>query len=520
MKALRFGLNFVDGYLSDLPDQSVYLFSESGTNIRFSFFYHLLSYHLSLGDSCLYLTSLSLAKENEIVRKKIIDLNQYDNLTILEIPSYLNQLIHNSTDLYKVVNDLKIYIETLGASIILIENIELLLSETNISLNSTLFSLIIDFTSKKDSSVVIDITSLSEKDKLMCQSYANALIKFSGPRKNDNYQLTIEKGKNLRDKIAIAFSLDSEYKITPPVARNTNFYILNECKQLVVPTEAKVYESMLLSIFKHKLQVVYYTKIDELFTLPIDKKYSVIFIPAWTEVIDGWKALASVRKQLPFVKIIFTGSIHTPAHQKIRSIQMGADRFIDYPYTHESISTLIKEIYQYEEKDYEKFSQHKILYVNDDLLKNYSSLTIINDSLLRFIKEYAYNIMNEGFSMNLFKLYLNKDISDVLDDLIKINANLVFASTYFISEKPALLLIYNNLNENQIKYIISQVRNYLEDIANAGLELIVSEDITDDSQTEGNYQKQNYSRRAIRTINYPLDEADIDYIFDWIYLNV
>ena len=151
MKTLKFGLNFIDGYLADLPVQSVYLFSEEGSINRFSFFYHLLSYHLSVGDSCLYLTSLSLARENEIVRKKIINLEQYDNLTILEIPGYLKQLINNSTDLYKVVNDLKIYIETLDTSIILIENIELLFSENNISLNSTLFSLIIDFTSKRKS---------------------------------------------------------------------------------------------------------------------------------------------------------------------------------------------------------------------------------------------------------------------------------------------------------------------------------------------------------------------------------
>ena len=520
MKTLKFGLSFIDAYLTDLPEQSVYLFSESGTQNRFSFFYHLLSYHLSLGDSCLYLTNLSIARESEIIQKKIMRLNQYEDLTILEIPNYLKQLINNSTDLYKVVNDLKIYIETLDVSVILIENIELLLSENNISLNSTLFSLIIDFTSKRKSSLVIDITNLPEKDKMMCQNYANAIFRFSEPKNCDNFQVIIEKGKNQRDKVAIAFSIDNDYKITPPIARNTNFYTLNECKQLVAPKDAAPFEDMFLNLFKHKMSIIYYSEIEELGSLPIDKKYSVIFIPAWTSTINGWKALPYVRDLFPFVKIIFTGSIHTPAHQKIRAMRMGADRFVYYPYDQESIANLLKEIYQYEEKDYEKFSQHKILYVNDGLLKNYASLTIINDSLLRFIKEFAHNILNDGLSMNLFKFYLNKDITDVIDDFIKINPNLVFATTYFISEKPALLLIYKNLSENQIKYIINQIKNYLEDISNSGLELIISEESSIDKKTNAISQSDHSTQKNVRTINYPLDEADIDYIFDWIFLNV
>ena len=516
MNYLQFGLKFLDPYLEDLPDKGVYLFSETNTNIRFSFFYHILRYHLRLGKSCLYLTSFSLAEKNDIVKKKVMALNDYENLTILETPSYLRQLIHNPTDLYKVVNDLKIYIEALSPSLILIENIELLLSENNVSLDSNLFSLIVEFTTKRKTTVIIDTSTLNDKNKMILQNFANAIFKVADIRKNENFQLILEKGKNQRDKLNIGFTHDAEYDIIPPVARNTDFYSLNECKQLIIPKDSHIYENMFSEIFKHKIAIDYYQTVEELKELWIDRKYSIIFIPAYTETINGWQALTNIRRLFPFVKIILTGSIHTPAYQKIRAIKMGADRFIHYPYNKEKMTELLKEMYQYEEKDFLRFSQHKILYVSDGLLKNYASLTIINDSLQRFLKEYAYNILSEGLSMNLFKLYMYHDISEILDDFIKISPKLLFASTYFIEEKPAILLIYNNLSEHEIKYIRNNVEHYLREIYSSGYDLSIFDDNqnTDKKVTKA---QNNAFIKIIKTLDYPIDEADIDFVFDWIY---
>ncbi|MCL1826629.1 MAG: hypothetical protein FWG20_01180 [Candidatus Cloacimonetes bacterium] len=513
MKKFRFGVGFIDSYLNDLPEAGVYLFTESKTNIRHSFFHHFLSYHLSLDYSCLFVTGFSLAYENEIARKKLLTLNKYDNLTILETPSYLRQLINNSADLYKVINDLKLYIEALNPTVILIENIELLLSENNISLDSNLISLIVEFTNKRKVSVLMDISTLNEKNKMICQSFANALFKYVKSGKNDNYQLIVEKGKNLQKKQSITFTLDSDWTIIPPNARNTNFFTLYECKHLVMPQDSHEYAVMFAEIFKRDVPILYYGTIDDLESMDIDKKHSIIFIPAWTQSINGWQALPFIRQKFPYVKIIFSGSIHTPAYQKIRAIKMGADRFVEYPFVQEKVSYVMSELYEIEEKDRFKFSQHQISYVNDDLLNKYANMTIINDSLFRFIKEYAYNALLEGMSMSLFKFYMYKDITEVLGNFVCLNPKLIFISSYFVEEKPSVLMIYHNLAEPDTKQICTQLSALLANLEDYKYD---TSETDDDPSNDKEYSSKNNLNSMVRSINYPLDEADLDYIFDWI----
>jgi len=517
MKKLKFGISFLDAYLNDLPESGIYFFSESKTNIRFSFFYNFLKYHLSSGKSCLYLTSFSLAYENEVVRKKILQLNNYDNLTILEIPTYLKQLVNNTKDLYKVINDLKIYIEKLNPAIILIENIELLLSDTNVSLDNTLFSLIMDSVSIRQVSMIIDISSLNDKNKMICQNFATAIFKFSLSKKNTNYLLKIEKGKNLRNKQSVTLSLDEDHDIIPPITRNTNFFTLHECKLIVMPKDSYEYDTMFTDIFNRQIPIIYYDNIDDLRLLHINKKYSIIFIPTNTSKINGWKALSLIRKEYPFTKVILTGSIYTPVHQKIRAIKMGADRFLEYPFNKEKIGDVVSSMYQNEERERFKFAQHKIYYMNENILKNYTSLTIINDSLFRMLKDYAYNMINDGMSMNLYKFYMYKDVSDVLDDFKKINNKLVFISYYYIEENPALLMIYSNVNDNEKKYIKSQLEFFLEDVNNYQIELDVADNITWEKGKESSKTNDKAHQKKVHTVNYPLDEADMDYISEWIY---
>ena len=504
MGILKFGINFIDSHLHELPSKGVFLFSEENRNVRFSFLYHLLNYNLSINNSCLYLTSLELKEESETARKKIISLSKFESLTILEIPLYLKQFISESIDLYHVLDDLKVYIDSLNPSVIILENIELFTSGEKENVDAVYLTQIMNFFLKQGAIVIIDISNLPQRSKAVCERFASGVFDFLSPNANDNYQLVLRKCKNLKNELSLAFMNDASYNIITPIFKSSVNIAFHECKQIYMVSEFRAYETSFSEIFNQQVDFFYYDSFQALKDYKLNNKYTLVFLPQVVGSDSGWQMISWLQRNAPFCKVLFTDSENLPAHQKKRAIRMGAVKFLNYPFSRLDLQNAVAEIYRYKELEQEKYLQHKILHVEDNFLKSYKSKIIFKNSLSRFIKEYSFSLINEGYYMHFFKLFANEITNEELQDLVKLNLHLVFVSSYFVGGKDVILLAYKNLNDSQFK----TVKNKLSFYANRSYNV---------SQLDFNAQSQNSG--GLESINYPLQETDIDFILEWMYLD-
>ena len=519
MKTFKFGLNFIDVHLNTFPDRGIYLFSENSSIMNFSFIYHLLQNNLSMNNSCLFLSSLDTDKENEVVRKKINSLNKYETFTALEIPSYINQFILNSANLNHVLEDLGFYISSLNPKVIIVKNIDLLIGDETESSEASYTIQIMKFLYALDAIVIIDDYYLSGKTRLICEKYVIGTFEVTTKSKTENNELLIKKGKDLKEEMSIMFTTDDESNVIPPLYKSTVNMSYEECKHVYLMSEFKIYENVFSNIFTNKIEFHYYSSFQDIKDSKINNKFTLLLIPVYVDKVNGWQILTWVQKNNPFCRILFTDSKNLPANQKIRAIKMGASKFLNFPFTDEDLEQALIKIYKSEDNEQEKYVQHKILFVQDDFLKGYKSNNLFRNSLTRFIKEYSFTMISSGLSTQFCKLLINENSIIEFTNFAKKYNQLIFASSYFIDEKQAMLLIFKNVNEKDFSKIKNEIISFLSKIFTENVR-----DLTDMLKNKSlvnvyGYSKNEVNANSLKSLYYPLQETNIDFVIEWIYQN-
>ena len=515
MNNLRIGIDFIDNKLNTLTDKGIYLLSETSSFIRFSFIFHLLRYNQNFNLPCLYLSAMDLNIENDYIRKKMIELNTFENLTILEIPLYLRNLVNDTNDLNVILNDLDIYFKTINPEIVIIQNVECFFKECNTKSETSHLAFILNYFKKYDATIIIDISNLNHKGKYEYEKFVLGSFDFLEIGKNENYQLTFKDNKINENSFTLLFTTDVELNITVPPFKNTYAISIDNCKYIVMMKDVELYKDFFIETFEHPIQFIFFSSLEELMNLRIDSKHSLIFLPTYLNDFNGWSAIPEIRKKYPHCKILLSGSSHVSAAQKVRAIRLGADKYLIFPCSIDSLKNTLLEMYEQEEKEQQKYLIHRILYSSNEFLKGYKSKNILKKSLGRFIKEFSFDSVVKGMSIYFFKAKIKSEVVD-LTDFISNNPQLLFASTYFIGQKPGIFLIFLNINTN----LISSKKNEIAQNIKPYLEL----QSVDTDQNRPMLRKistllprKDKIVNYIQYLNYPLEESDIDVVLDWIY---
>ena len=521
MHTIKFGLNFIDQHLNDIADESVYLFSESNSTLRYFFFNHLINFNLNYGVKCLYLSNFDYLSEVDLVRKNLLNLKKHELLSILEIPLYLKQLINDSFDLNHIMNDLKLYIDSFKPGLIIVENPELFLKEENTEVETMFISQFMNFFNRISISTIIDVSNLKQKNRLICEKFTEGVFEFDNPQINNNYQLLLRNFKSFKKQLILTFTIDAYNNINPSFFKNRLSVSLDDCRHIIMKSGFKSFESYFQELIRADIRFSYYSSINDFETLSIEERFALVVIPAVTTEINGWQIISWVRRKHPLCRILFTGSVHIPASQKVRAIRMGADKVISFPFEKDELKQALEIMYYQEEDEEVQQSQHTILYSSHDFLGKYNSQIIFKKPLARFIKEYVFKVLSKGFSVHFYKVLTTKTSVDDLYDTILKNQQLIFICTYFINEKQAMLLIFDNLSLNQIKYFKQQLAINLKEVTRNNSVYISNQPINSGlvnlKINTPVYIEKDSLISEIKNISYPIDETDIDNILDWIY---
>jgi CheY-like chemotaxis protein len=377
-------------------------------------------------------------------------------------------------------------------------------SKVDQTMNMTLLSQLLNFLYSKKTTVIIDVSKLESHEVQICEKYSFGMFEFRHSEINENHEVILKNCKAVRDNLSIAFSLDVHGNITFPKSKNVASMTLHECKQVVMQHIYKPSEKLFSDIFTSKLEFIYYENILDISDMKIDPKYSMIVISAFTKDINGWQILPQVRRNFPFNKILFVGSTFVPAHQKVRAIKLGADKFLSLPIKSEELRQVLTEMYHYEDDENSKHLHHKILLVTSDIIKANKPVVIYKNTLFRFIKDFAFNMVKKGETIHFYKIYTQKNQLSELDESIKNIQNLVFISSFFTDNKQALFLIFKSLTDKEIKTIDES----LEVIRHGGAYR------TKDAMSMLNKEVLAHD---VKKIAYPLDETNIDNVLEWVY---
>jgi hypothetical protein len=424
---------------------------------------------------------------------------------VLEIPYYLKDIKQNLSMVNNYIEDLDIYIKNIKPKIIIIQKIEILFKDNTNKMNTTSLSKFLNYLYDLGMTVVVDISNFEKKEVLVCEKFATGIFEFTKITKTENNLLAIKFPHKILDDLSIIFSIDVDDSITTPRFKNISTISINECKQIVLPTILNNYEKIFNEIFSQQLEYTYYNSYEDIKNLKIDNKFSIILISAHNlSDSNGWQLLTWIKKNYPLAKIIFSGSIYRPTYQKIRAIEMGADKSIIMPIPDEDFKSIVTDMYRYDETDNFKVIHH-IMLLKKEFIKSENFSIIYKNTFAKFLKEYTYNIMSQGISLHFFKLFSTIENIDDLPDILKNNKSIIFISTYYIEHSQALFLLYKRLTTKEKNKILIA----LKEIAENSIEQ------TQDNKTKSTAQNSNVYE--VYNIDYPVDELDIDVVLDWIY---
>jgi len=501
---MRFGIEFVDKHVEGLIENGIYLLKEEGTYARSSFIYHLLQTNLLLSNSCLYITNLSKVRESDIIKKNMSHLVRFNTLTILEVPIYVSDYIHGTAELSECIEDLRIYINNTRPSLIILQNIELLLNEGKETINKTLLSLFLSFLHSLEQTIIIDISNFDIQDINICEKYHSGIFDLQLSDTYQNYQLIFRRFKRLKNNSSLVFSLDSLNRIIAPIFRISSSIILHECKQVVMQKVFEEYEYLFLEIFANKVEFLYFETMNDLNALKINDRAALFIVSAIDDHLNGWDLTKWLRTTYPLNKILFAGSKYLPTYQKVRSRRFGADRFLPRPIVPEDLRRILVEMYQQEDDEQSRQLYHKVLFVSDEFIKVNKPATIYKNALFRYIKDFAFQMVIEGKAIHFYKFHTPETSVYDLIDTLKSFPNVCFISSFYIENNHLLFLVFKSLNDaetNNVKeyltrFTLTEPKQYAEK----------------NTQTTSDTEPWKLLRYA-----FPLDNTNIDAVLGWIY---
>ena len=518
MKHLHFGIKFIDDHLKNFEDKGIYLFYEEGSFLRYSFIYHLLSNEINSNVSCLYITSLDLALEDDHIRSKINDLNRYDYLTILEIPTYVRDIINDIDDLKNILSDLEIFIRSVNPAVIIVQNLEYLVSSSNPQTSSSFIPTILNHFKRYSATVIIDITNFNKTNKPDYQKFGIGTFEIYGLNKNNNYQLSYKPSNTEVEPFSLIFTYDAEKNITIPFYKNSSNITLESCKNIVLMKEFHIYKDFFVQAFNHPLNFIFFSSMEDIFSKRIDPKHTLIFIPSYFNDFNGWSIIQSLRSKFPQIKILLSGSANIRASQKARSIRLGADKYIVFPCSTESFKEALYELYQEDDNNQQRHLTHKIIYASEEFLKGFKSSTILRKPLSRYIKEFASTMVNQGFSLHFYKIILSSEELD-FSELQNISKNMVFYGSFLYNSKFSVLLIFQRLTYKQQKNIKEEILQILQPYENEK-NRVVEKKKNLFGRLISKLPKKEKKVSSLNEIHYPIDKPDIDLVIDWIYNDI
>jgi hypothetical protein len=122
-------------------------------------------------------------------------------------------------------------------------------------------------------------------------------------------------------------------------------------------------------------------------------------------------------------------------------------------------------------------------------------------------------MINNGLSTQFCKLFVDENTIVELNIYIQKYNQLIFSSSYFVGDKQAMLLIFKNISEKQF----SKTRNEITAYINKNINQTIA-----NNENIGLYgklvlTKNEFYANSLKSIYYPLQETNIDFIIDWIY---
>jgi len=503
MSVIRFGIDFIDKHIESLVGKGIYFLMEHGTYARSSFIYHILQTHLLLSNSCLYITNFDRIRENDIIKKNLDSFLQFPNLTILEIPLYISEYIKSTADLTKCLDDLKIYVDNINPSLIIIQSVELLLDEGKGSVNKTLLSLFLFFLYNIEATVLIEITDFDQQDLLICEKYLSGIFDLHISETYQNYQLVFKSFKKIKNNSSIVFSLDALCHVIPPIYKISSSISLHDFKQIVLQKSLHEYEPQLLDVFQNRVSILQFETMNDLYSLTIDPRQALFIISSVDETLSGWDLLKWLKMTYPLVRILFAGSQFLPIYQKVRAQRFGADRFLPLPIKSEELLSILVDMYQHEGDEQLKQFCHKVFHVSDDFIIANKSALIYKDALSRYIKDFAFSMVTVGKTIHFYRFYTPEtSVFDFIDTL-KSFPNLCFISSFYIENNHLLFLIFKSLTDAES----TNVREYLTRFALTEPKNYADKPIVATSN----------SVWELKRFVYPIDSSNIESVMDWIY---
>ncbi|MCK9330235.1 MAG: hypothetical protein M0Q94_10215 [Candidatus Cloacimonetes bacterium] len=527
MNTLRFGIYFIDNHLNDLLEQNIYSIYEEIPSVKHIFIKQLIDYNLSTSHSVLYLTNLYDTSSNKVVSQYInIDKNikinkENKNLLILEIPRFLSLIVKDTFDMNHILNDLKIYIDYQKPDLIILQDLHLLFPSTQDELNTTFLSQFLNFINHEPITVLLDLSSLSFKFRNICEKFISASFEIQKSSQNSNYHLSIKKFKNTKQQLPIVFTIDLNQNITPSIFKNKPYVNLNECKHILLKKGFESYESFFQKIISQDIRFSYYDDTATFKQITFNEYNTLVIIPSNVSNLNGWQFISWVRRNYPLCSILMVGSINIPACQKVRAIRIGADKVINFPIIYEELKDAIETIYHSEEIAEDYSIRHNILFINKEFKKYFMTLVVSKNPFIRILKEYVMEILQDGYSLQFFKIKVNVNSLNEINDSIKEDKDIIFISTLIINQAPYIVFIFKNLTFSKIKYFKQQIaynfKQFKKDIPMITNTNNMYNDFINIKKDNLLTQETDVYTDDIFSKNYPFEETDIDNIITWIY---
>lgn len=526
MNTLRFGVEFIDQHIKDLLEKNIYTITDKHAFVKNIFIHQLIDYNLKVNHSVLYLSSQTKNEDNCFIEnflsfEHIVNPKEFDNLLILEIPQYAHSLISDSFDLNHILNDLKIYVDYHSPDIIIIEHLELLITNSKNEVNTSYLSQFMNFFNRINSTIFIDISFLKFKDRNICEKFSSASFEIIESEVTNNYQLIIKKFKNVKQQIPVTFSLDVDHKIIPALCKNKPVIKLENCKQIVLKHGFNFFEDMFKDIFPSDLSFLYYQDISSFKKFNINDVQTLIIISAMASDDNRWQFISWVRRNYPLSSIIFISSINIPANQKVRAIRLGADKVINFPIDKSELISAVECIYTDKSTQNDYDTLHNIHISKEEFLKKQVK-SINSKPFVRELKNYVFTILSNGFSLHFYKLKTPQNTPEILFENLSDSDEIIFISTYTIEENNYTLFIFKNLSMSQIRSFKQQISNNYNRILKNNPEEIDSKVNAYSNFLKMKNQNIFYANSTdstidVKTMNYPLEETNFDIVINWIY---
>lgn len=521
MKKFTTGIQYFDKNLNNLEERQIYLLKSNYSRLIHLFNLHLMFHFLADKQKVLMITSQNpdlLFQEAQFLGYDIQKYLETQFLIMLETPAEMELIISNPNNISLVYDDLTTYINEYKPDLVIFDS----LKDFSSHFNQVNTKLIINrlFTYFKDipSTVMVDYSNLDPECQSQCEKLSNGVFTFKYHFQNPVHSLNYHDFSNNFNHNMLFILESFKYFTYPHIQINTNVSI-HDVDTVFHHPEVQDLNPILNKFLSKQTQYIQYENIDDIEKNVKNEQKTIVFIPSFSKSFNGLEFARKVRNKYINIKIILIDNQLTTPNQKVRSIRLGANRLLSYPYDEKILKEILLNLYPSTQVSDSNF-KISIHYKNNIDLNTDINSNIYYEAVYRVMKEKAQKAIEEAHSLQFFKTPVN-DIEKVnIISFYKQFKQLIALMEFKTkNDMTCLVAVFDNLSEKEIHKVMQSVQisiNSSNVHFRNNTAAIIKNLLADDNITN-NLSMYDEGQNKILYINYPFDNTDIDVVLKRIY---